>query len=172
MTDLATLDSPARWLLAPWKPSCEGCVVYFSIRVSPMLNKLSTTPWRSMREWRYSSSILDLSTRRRWMVAWIRDTDSGTHWMGSWVSPRAGLNDVEKRKVSAPAVNWTRAVQPVSFSIPTELSRHVQLYHTFLTDAGFDLHLGRVIVNWPGATPNSFNVPQYQYHQNALGPCA
>jgi hypothetical protein len=82
---------------------------------------------------------------------------SGTHWMGSWVSPRAGLNDVEKRKVSAPAMNRTPAVQPVPLSVPTELSRHVQLYHTFLTDVGFHLHLGRVVVNWHGATLNPFN---------------
>jgi hypothetical protein len=23
----------------------------------------------------------------------------GTHWIGSWVDPRAGLDDVEKRKI-------------------------------------------------------------------------
>jgi hypothetical protein len=24
--------------------------------------------------------------------------NSGTHWIGAWVGPRAGLNDVEKRQ--------------------------------------------------------------------------
>jgi hypothetical protein len=27
-----------------------------------------------------------------------RERAPGTHWIGSWVSPRAGLDDVEKRK--------------------------------------------------------------------------
>jgi hypothetical protein len=31
--------------------------------------KLSTTPWRRMREWRYSSTILDLGSRQRWVVS-------------------------------------------------------------------------------------------------------
>jgi hypothetical protein len=26
------------------------------------------------------------------------DTDPGTHWIGGWVNPRAGLDDLEKRK--------------------------------------------------------------------------
>jgi hypothetical protein len=27
-----------------------------------------------------------------------RERDPGTHWIGGWVNPRAGLDDVEKRK--------------------------------------------------------------------------
>jgi hypothetical protein len=34
-------------------------------------NQLSTTPWRYMRAWRYSSTILDLSTRWRWVVSFM-----------------------------------------------------------------------------------------------------
>jgi len=26
----------------------------------------------------------------------------GTHWIGGWVGPRAGLNAVEKRKIPSP----------------------------------------------------------------------
>jgi hypothetical protein len=33
------------------------------------LDSLSTTPWRRMGEWRYSSTILDLSVRWRWLVS-------------------------------------------------------------------------------------------------------
>jgi hypothetical protein len=34
-----------------------------------VLNELSTTPWRRMEEWRYSSTILDLGTRWKWVVS-------------------------------------------------------------------------------------------------------
>jgi hypothetical protein len=63
-------------------------------------------PWRHMGEWRYSSTILDLGTR--WMcVASFKPLPlyprgyrpPGTHWTGSWVGPRAGLNAVGKRKI-------------------------------------------------------------------------
>jgi hypothetical protein len=38
----------------------------------------------------------------------------GTHWIGGWVGPRAGLDATEKRKIPAPADNGTPAVQPVA----------------------------------------------------------
>jgi len=39
----------------------------------------------------------------------------GTHWTGGWVGPKAGLEAVAKRKIpiTAPAGNWTAAVQPL-----------------------------------------------------------
>jgi hypothetical protein len=36
-----------------------------------------------------------------------------THWIGDWVSPRAGLDAAEKKKSHAPVRNRTPAVQPV-----------------------------------------------------------
>jgi hypothetical protein len=36
-----------------------------------MLNQLSTMPKRHMREWRYSSTILDLGIRWRWVVSFM-----------------------------------------------------------------------------------------------------
>jgi hypothetical protein len=44
----------------------------------------------------------------------------GTHWIGGWVGPRAGLDAVEKRKILS-CRETNRAAQPVA--IPTELSR-------------------------------------------------
>jgi hypothetical protein len=44
---------------------------------------------------------------------------TGTHWMGGWVGPRAGLDAVEKRKSFARAGNRTPTIQPAV--IPTEL---------------------------------------------------
>jgi hypothetical protein len=35
-----------------------------------VLNYLSTMPWRHTEEWRYSSTILDLGTRWRWVVSY------------------------------------------------------------------------------------------------------
>jgi hypothetical protein len=51
-------------------------------------------------EWRYSSTILDLGIRRRWSASRpIRfipgERAPGTHWIGGWVDPKAGLNAVD-----------------------------------------------------------------------------
>jgi hypothetical protein len=38
---------------------------------------------------------------------------SDTHWIGDWVSPRAGLDAVKRRNIPAPAGNRTPVVQPI-----------------------------------------------------------
>jgi hypothetical protein len=40
----------------------------------------------------------------------------GTHWIGSWVGPRAGLDDVEKRKfLTIPGLElWPPVIQPIA----------------------------------------------------------
>jgi hypothetical protein len=46
-----------------------------------------------------------------------RERDSGTHWIGCWVGPRAGLDAVEKRKIPSPRQESnprTPIVQPVA----------------------------------------------------------
>jgi hypothetical protein len=43
----------------------------------------------------------------------------GTHWVGGWVGPRAGLDTVSDTRTPIPARNRTPIVQPVA--IPTEL---------------------------------------------------
>jgi hypothetical protein len=53
-----------------------------------------------MREWRYSSTILDLGTRQRRVVSFTPrplhpgKRAPGTHWIGGCVGARAGLNAV------------------------------------------------------------------------------
>jgi hypothetical protein len=45
------------------------------------------------------------------------ETALGTHWIGGWVSPRAGLDEVEKRKIPSPRRESklrTPIVQPVA----------------------------------------------------------
>jgi hypothetical protein len=73
-----------------------------------VLNYFITTPWRRRKEWRCSSTIPDLSTRWCWVVSFTPrplypgERAPGNHWRGGWVSPRADLDAVEKRKTSCP----------------------------------------------------------------------
>jgi hypothetical protein len=53
-------------------------------------------------------------------------TQPRTHWIGSWVCPRDGPDDVEKRKILYPTGTRTPTPQsssPYPVAIPTELSR-------------------------------------------------
>jgi hypothetical protein len=50
-------------------------------------------------EWRYSSTILtSILDERVWSASLPGRFTHGTHWRGSWVDPRAGLDAVEERK--------------------------------------------------------------------------
>jgi hypothetical protein len=49
--------------------------------------------------------FLDLGNSWRWVVSFRprplytpRKEPPGTHWIGGWVNPRAGLDDVEKKQ--------------------------------------------------------------------------
>jgi hypothetical protein len=44
----------------------------------------------------------------------------GTHWIGGWVGPRTGLDDVEKRKI----------LDPTGTRTPTSPSQNQALYFT------------------------------------------
>jgi hypothetical protein len=61
-----------------------------------------------MGEWKYSSTILDLGVRWRWVASFTAlpcypwETAPGTHWTGGWMGPRAGVDIMEKRRVSFP----------------------------------------------------------------------
>jgi hypothetical protein len=55
-----------------------------------------------------SPRIFDLGTRWRLVVSitprpyYLRERAPGTHWIGSWVGPRAVLDIVVKRKIPTP----------------------------------------------------------------------
>jgi hypothetical protein len=57
-----------------------------------------------MGEWMYSSIFSWPGTSWTWVVSltprllYRRKTAPGTHWIGCWLGPRAGLDDAEKRK--------------------------------------------------------------------------
>jgi hypothetical protein len=57
----------------------------------------------------------------------------GTHWIGGWVGPRAGLDAVAKRKFRAPVENRI-PLRPARrlVTIPTELSRIAVFVRSFL----------------------------------------
>jgi hypothetical protein len=53
-----------------------------------------------MEEWNYSSTILDLGTRWRWSASRLvyftpEEGAAGTHCIGGWVGPGAGLDVME-----------------------------------------------------------------------------
>jgi hypothetical protein len=53
----------------------------------------------------------------------------GTHWKGGWVDPRAGLDDVEKRKFYRDSNSDPSVVQPIASrynDLPNK--RHVTYY--------------------------------------------
>jgi hypothetical protein len=57
-------------------------------------------------EWRYSSTILYLGTRWRWSASrpdrsTPEERSPCTHFIGGWVGPGAGLDEVEKREILA-----------------------------------------------------------------------
>jgi hypothetical protein len=65
------------------------------------------TAWATARPWGnvcIDPYFLDLGTSWRWVVSFTsrplypRGKAPGTHSIGSWVDPRAGVDDVEKRK--------------------------------------------------------------------------
>jgi hypothetical protein len=73
-------------------------------KVVPVLNWLSISPWKHMGEWRYSSTVLDLDIRSRWVASstprplcpW--GIVPGIHWIGGWLGPRATLDAVKRDK--------------------------------------------------------------------------
>jgi hypothetical protein len=72
-----------------------------------VINTLNKMHLRHNGVWRYSSTILDLDTRRRFVVSQPyapsrfipREIVPGTHWIGGWLGPGAGLEAVEKRNI-------------------------------------------------------------------------
>jgi hypothetical protein len=69
-----------------------------------------------MGEWRYNSTIIYLNTRWRRVVSFTlqplypEGKYPGTHYIGGWVEPIAGLDAAEKRK----AKNKTPTIQHVA----------------------------------------------------------
>jgi hypothetical protein len=77
--------------------------------------------------------FLDLDTSWRWVASFTprqlypRGKSSGTHWIGGWVDPRAGLDDMEKLKkfLTLPGLKLRPLGLPArsAVAIPTALPR-------------------------------------------------
>jgi hypothetical protein len=81
---------------------------------------------RTLREWRYSSThfLTSAPDESTWSASLPgcftpRERAPGTHWIGSWVGPRPGLDAVVKRKTPSPCRD----------SNPRWSSRSPALYH-------------------------------------------
>jgi hypothetical protein len=72
-----------------------------------------------MEEWRYSSTTLDLGTRRRWVVSLTPKWPSPRE---GWVGPRAGLDAAEKSLLLLQGFE-PRSFRPEIFTTQNELYR-------------------------------------------------
>jgi hypothetical protein len=97
---------------------------------------LITTQWRHIGEWRHSSThsltlALDggeWSASRPGHFA-ARERAPGTHWIGDWLGPRAGLDTVvEKKNHSLCRDSNPPIIRPVVQRYTTELTRLSMLY--------------------------------------------
>jgi hypothetical protein len=88
--------------------------------------------------------ILDLGTRWRWVISFTfgplypRERYPCTHWIGDWVGPRAGLDEVMKRTIPSPCRDsYPRSSSPQPRAIPLSClgssSLHGVTTHVFTT---------------------------------------
>jgi hypothetical protein len=90
-----------------WTPliSSKRYIMKGKCKVDSKLNYLSSIPWSPMGESRYSCTILDLGTRRRWVVSFTprplypRESPPGTNWIGGRLGSKASLEAMEQRKL-------------------------------------------------------------------------
>jgi hypothetical protein len=127
----------------PWKHICQHprprmhwlrpCVTprasSYAVKLNcSALKQVSTTPWKLMREWRYSSTILDLCTRW-WSTSRTGhftpgEIAPGIHCIGGWVRRRGGLKVYAGAKIKnlAPVGNTVSVAQPVAYVLYRRLT--------------------------------------------------
>jgi hypothetical protein len=91
--------------------------------------KLSTSPWRRIEEWMYSSThyLISALDGGEWSVSrpvrfTPRERAPGTHWIGGWVGPRFVLGAVVKRNIPSPR-------RELNLKTPTAWSLYRLSYH-------------------------------------------
>jgi hypothetical protein len=97
---------------------CKGKVV-------PVLNVLSTMPWRRMLSWEYKIIFSTSALDGRWSASRPGRFITGervhcTHWIEYWMGPSFGLKSVEKSTIS---FYRESIVDLPFFTILTELTR-------------------------------------------------
>jgi hypothetical protein len=112
-----------------------------------------------MGEWMYDRHFLDLGTSWRWVVSFTprplypRERDTGTHFIRGLVDPRAGLDDMEKRKFfTLPGLELPPllVVQPVAscytdWAIPAQSSEN---YKTMLSKCKMGSKKAKYAIKW------------------------
>jgi hypothetical protein len=130
--------------------------------------------------------FLDLGTRWRWVVSFTsrplypreKTPPPGTHWIGGWMDPRAGLDDLKKRKfltLSGLGTPTHRSSSPSPVTIPTELSQLSvsPVYSKICTQmcsVKFSLitWIRNVFVQWPCVKRMSLVSTAIHYHPRGL----
>jgi hypothetical protein len=93
-------------------------------KVVPVLNYLSTMPWRHMGKWRYSSTIPNFGTRWRWVVSFMPLSLYPRYQLDNRLGgpqSRSGCCGGEKN-LALPGIG-PRTSSPSPVAILTELSR-------------------------------------------------
>jgi hypothetical protein len=85
----------------PSSPSALQLRVSFGLlnNLSPFFSILHQSSPSLPRSGCIDLHFLDLGTSLEWSASRPDRFAPGTHWIGGWVGPRAGLNDVEKGKL-------------------------------------------------------------------------
>jgi hypothetical protein len=98
-------------------------------KVGSLFNYLGTRSWRRMGDWRYSSIVLERSTRWIWVVTFMtllvysRGNKPGAPHAGGCLGPRTDLDAVEKTKVICPC-RYSNTCRPAR-----SMSLHRLIYH-------------------------------------------
>jgi hypothetical protein len=118
----------------------NNVLLYKKSSYSDAFFKLSTTPWRRIGEWRYSSkhSLNSALDGGGWSASrpdhfTPREKAPGTHWIGGWVGPKTVLDAVVKRKIPSSrreSKSRSPTVQPVNLAL-YRLSYHSSCYYVW-----------------------------------------
>jgi hypothetical protein len=80
---------------------------FIKVKVKLSLCLIKHHAMKTLHEWGYSSNILDLGTRRRWMASlmpWLSylwgNILQHPHWIRGWMGPRASLDIMEKININ------------------------------------------------------------------------
>jgi hypothetical protein len=118
--------------------------------------------WRRMWEWMYRSTFFLTSALvgGEWSVSrpgrfTHGERAPGTYWIGGWVNPRAGLDDVEKRKfIALPGLELRPLGRPARSQSLYWLRYPGSLHLFIIYTVSERLQIKRVILQWDALKPN------------------
>jgi hypothetical protein len=78
-----------------------------------------------------------------WSASRLCHFTPGTHWIGGWVGPRAGLDAVEKRRILPLPGTEPQPSCPYPVAVPTELSRFASQFDNCIISSAIRSAEGR-----------------------------